>query len=665
MKHGKQLKNGGILSVAVLAAVLFGVCFAYADPPSTINIRGQLLDAQGHALSGDRDYQVQFYDASAGGTTLGDPITGTTEVSPEGLFNIQALLPPSALLAPELWYEVAISSSSVPGPLTGSDMFPDRVKVESVPFAIQSAESNHVDVSGIGSGTVLDNEFGFLSGLTGGIQDQLNTKADAADVYTKTEVDTSQGVQDAVIADKANAADVVDKAGDTMTGALTVNDSYIGIGQATAPDTVADKLYNVDGTLQWNGTPAYRFPWTVVTTDTQMAGNNGYIVNSSDLLTLTLPLSSSLAIGDTVRLNGIGTGGWKIAQNPSQSILLGNMQIENTSPGTWTECGPTQYWLKTASSADGTKLAAGTNGGNIYTSADSGASWTARASEDSWHGIASSADGAKLAAVAYGGYIYTSTDYGANWTSHESERMWNDVASSADGARLVTCALADYIYTSTDSGATWTARMTDAQRWWRCVASSADGTHLVAGVLDEYLYTSTDSGVTWTARMTDTGRYWHVLASSADGSILLGGSANGYLYVSTDSGITWATQFTDVNRGWAGTACSEDGMTMFAIANSNGAYMSKDAGITWITIGPARKYLGASVSLDGSQLFTATNGPGPGYLYIFRLADEFFASTTEGTGGYLTGSQNSTVEIQYIGNDIFAPLTFAGSFSAN
>jgi hypothetical protein len=44
----------------------------------------------------------------------------------------------------------------------------------------------------------------------------------------------------------------------------------------------------------------------------------------------------------------------------------------------------------------------------ILTSDDSGATWAGSAHIDSWHGIASSADGTKLVAVVEGGQIYTS-----------------------------------------------------------------------------------------------------------------------------------------------------------------------------------------------------------------------------------------------------------------
>jgi hypothetical protein len=48
------------------------------------------------------------------------------------------------------------------------------------------------------------------------------------------------------------------------------------------------------------------------------------------------------------------------------------------------------------------------NGGKIYTSTDSGVTWTPRDSSRNWWAVASSADGSKLVAVVDGGQIYTS-----------------------------------------------------------------------------------------------------------------------------------------------------------------------------------------------------------------------------------------------------------------
>ena len=82
---------------------------------------------------------------------------------------------------------------------------------------------------------------------------------------------------------------------------------------------------------------------------------------------------------------------------------------------TWTSRGQTRIWKSIASSADGTKLAAVVNGGQIYVSNDSGASWTARESNREWYSIASSADGAKLAAVEHNGQIHTSIASAASY----------------------------------------------------------------------------------------------------------------------------------------------------------------------------------------------------------------------------------------------------------
>lgn len=64
-------------------------------------------------------------------------------------------------------------------------------------------------------------------------------------------------------------------------------------------------------------------PYTEVTGTSQaMAVNNEYTANNAGLVTLTLPATA--AIGDYVIVNGLGAGGWKIAQNASQTIHAGS-----------------------------------------------------------------------------------------------------------------------------------------------------------------------------------------------------------------------------------------------------------------------------------------------------------------------------------------------------
>jgi photosystem II stability/assembly factor-like uncharacterized protein len=275
----------------------------------------------------------------------------------------------------------------------------------------------------------------------------------------------------------------------------------------------------------------------------------------------------------------------------------------------WNPHDSSRNWRSVASSADGTKLAAVAQGGQIYTSTDSGATWTARESGRNWFSVVSSADGAKLAAVVANGQIYTSTDSGATWTARESSKQWYSIASSADGTKLVAVALSGQVYTSTDSGATWTAR--ESGRNWVSVASSADGTKLAAVVNNGQVYTSTDSGATWTAR--ESGRGWIGVASSADGAKLAAVVNGGQIYTSTDSGATWTAR--ESNRAWLSVASSADGTRLVAGVNAGQIYTSTDSGATWMAKGPSMSWYGVVSSADGSRLVAVAYAGGQIYTY--------------------------------------------------
>ena len=59
--------------------------------------------------------------------------------------------------------------------------------------------------------------------------------------------------------------------------------------------------------------------WTEVTgTTVSLAAENGYVMNNANLITATLP--ATCAVGKRIALLGKGAGGWKVAQNDSQTI---------------------------------------------------------------------------------------------------------------------------------------------------------------------------------------------------------------------------------------------------------------------------------------------------------------------------------------------------------
>jgi photosystem II stability/assembly factor-like uncharacterized protein len=89
--------------------------------------------------------------------------------------------------------------------------------------------------------------------------------------------------------------------------------------------------------------------------------------------------------------------------------------------------------------------------------------------------------------------------------------------------------------------------------------------------------------------------------------------SGGQIYISTDSGVTWTPR--ESNRNWRSIASSSDGVKLVA-------------------------------GVFNGQIYTSSS------------------TTASGTAGYLLGDPNSAVELQYIGNGQFVPLSQAGTVIA-
>jgi hypothetical protein len=406
----------------------------------------------------------------------------------------------------------------------------------------------------------------------------------------------------------------------------------VGIGTVNP----AAKL-EVAGTVKAN---AFAGNWEEVTGTAQQAvPNRGYLANHAAQVTITLPPAP--AVGDVVRVTGVGAGGWKIAQNSGQGIRHWGIR----DPGSvWIPRETNRDWWAVASSADGTKLVAVVDDGQIYTSSDSGVNWTPREADRNWRAVASSADGTKLVAVVGGGQIYTSTDSGVNWTPRGITTNWFGVAASSDGTKLVATVDGGQIYTSTDSGVNWTPR--DSKREWRGVASSADGTKLIAVVGQfsaGWAYTSTDSGLSWTPR-AQLGDNWRV-ASSADGNKLVVVGISSQTFTSTDSGVTWTPRG---HIGSQGIASSADGSKLVASRGPGQIHTSRDSGVNWTPRESIRDWFDVASSADGSKLVAVVTG---GQIYTSD------ANSSVGVNGGITGEQYAAVELQHLGGGVWRVLS--------
>ena len=218
----------------ILAIMLFAGAPAWASPPETVNVHGALVDAEGAPLSGVRAYVVRFFDAQIGGVQLGGDVTGTVQVSAEGLFNLPVALPATALDAPALWYELGIDTDAPPDGDAGDDIFPQRIRAHSVPFALEAGTAAHVDASRIGGGTVSNTEFNYLAGVTQPIQPALDAKANAADfsnVDNTSDLDkpvstATQALLDGKLPRISEAYVVVEVTANVLTNGANLRNAY-------------------------------------------------------------------------------------------------------------------------------------------------------------------------------------------------------------------------------------------------------------------------------------------------------------------------------------------------------------------------------------------------------------------------------------------------------
>ena len=624
-----------VLIAANLVAGPLGSAFTY---------QGRLNDS-GNPANGNYDLQFAVFDASSGGIQLGSTLTNAATAVSNGLFTVTLDFGAEVFTGASRWLAIGVRTNGG-GPFVPlSPLQP----ILPVPYAIMANNASNLlgtlpasqlsgtlpssQLAGTYSGAVtFSSASGSFSGVISGNGGGL-TNLSASQLAAGTVPDARLSVRVpllngtnlflgtnafAGVAILTNASNVIKGAfsgnGAGLTNLTVPAANLTGIVPLAQLPTVVltnnESGVSLSGSFAGNGGGLTNLPsafqWQVVVGSSQQARpNTGYVAANAALVTITLPMLPT--IGDIVRVTGAGAGGWKIAQNAGQSMLGANLGLVGT---TWTPHGSSLNWRCVASSADGTKLVAGVDGGQIYTSTDSGASWTPRDSSRQWYSVASSADGTKLVAGVNNGLLYTSSDSGANWASHPVSGQWYSVASSADGTRLVAVALNGPIYTSTDSGGSWTPRTGNGQ--WYSVASSSDGTKLVAVFYGGQIYTSTNSGANWTLR--DSTRYWYSVASSGDGTQLVAGVNPGQIYTSTDSGVTWTPR--DSSRQWYSVDSSADGSKLVAV-------------------------------VYGGQVYTSG-----------------LATTTPGASGYLLGGQNTAIELQYIGNNQFLPLSHEGAFFA-
>jgi hypothetical protein len=618
--------------------------------------QGRLVDGGGPA-NGLYDFTFQVFDAASAGSGQGGIVSTNGVGVTNGLFVAQLDFGSEIFTGLDRWLQIAVRTN---GAATFTNLSP-RQQLTPVPYAIFANTASNLSGSVTTTqltGTLPASAF---AGFTNAV-----ALTNGANLFNGTFSGNGTNLFN-LNASQLTGGTVADARLSTNVALLNTNQTFTGTNiftgvvkstgtnTFTGINTFTNLGNSFSGSFFGNGLVGW-----IATNGTaiQAQSDHGYLLTNSLLATVKLPATP--AIGDIVRVSGAGAGGWGILQNINQSIIGNFFGFTNSS---WLQSGaPSANWASIASSSDGTKLVAAVNGsGALYNSTDSGKTWVLTSPMSGvWEAVASSADGAKLAAAINGNVIYTSVNSGGSWIARPAatSEAWSSLASSADGMRLVAVVNGGGIYGSTDAGTNWTLQTTGSKSWFS-VASSSDGTRLAAVMTGGGIYTN--SGSIWTATGAPV-KNWVSVASSADGSKLAAVETGGQIYTSVNSGATWTQQINAPALTWACIASSSDGGKLMAASQGGGIYNSINWGVTWTqqtgTTGKTWNCIASSAA--GNTLAAGIFGGG-----IYYAQASVQTTTTTGTSGGIAGVQGSAVELQYIGNNQFMPLSSTGTIWAN
>jgi hypothetical protein len=642
-----------LMNAAARVALLLAVApCAFAQSTSdTVVFQGRLA-GPGGAVPADGLYRIRFsiYAEDAGGTSLwseNQPSVQVTDGTSNTILFGENPAPPEIFTDwNSLWLEITVDTDN--DGFEPEEIFSPRTPLHAVPIALYAKDA--AKLSGVAAADYA-----------------LKADVDFSIDALTSQVESDNAAQDLLIEAKANSDDVTaalaDKAdADDVTSALagkadadTVNEALLLKADSA---TVQSQQELQDTAIAGKAELSSIVQWQVVTSGGVVPAqrNYGYVINTSQPVNVQLPLSASLGVGDIIRISGASLSGWVVNQNSGQRILSQSLPFPQI-PSTWSSIESTRIWSSVACSADGRRVVAcdGGSPGPVQGSLDGGKTWSQYLFGEFWRSVAMSADGQIiLIGIDSPGVLVVSTDGGLNWIGREESRKWSGVAISADGTRMVATAnLGGYIYTSDDTGVTWTQR--ESSRDWSGVASSADGSVLLACANPGQLYVSTDYGATWTPRATSM--QWRDVAISADGSRMVAVPYGQQIYTSEDGGVSWNPK--ELNRNWDCVASSSNGQILAAGVISGNIHLSTDAGSTWSAVADSRVWRSIAMSADGSRIYGAAENT---TLYTATAAIGTTGRVTSaGSGGGLRGSAYSAVELQYVGNDTFLPLSASGN----
>jgi hypothetical protein len=638
----------------ILFILFWFVCVALKSGAqgTAFNYQGRLNDG-GTQANGSYDLRFAVYDAVTNGIRISGLLTNSAVAVSNGLFSVNLDFGAGVFTGNNAWLDLGVRAVGV----TNFTSLSPRQPILPVPYAMFSTTASNLagtlsatqltgtvpssQVSGTYSNPVNftnggNNFSGAFSGTFSGNGAAL-TSLNASQLTTGTVADARLTTNVALL-DHSQ----------TYSGTNT----FTGDNAFNGANNFTNRANNFTGSFFGNGLVG----WNLVSNNAVQAMiDHGYVLTSGQFTTVTLPSAASVSVGDIVRISGAGTGGWRVQANTNQSFL-GNFSSFRNSPWVVSSVGGGQ-WYSLAASADGTRMyAAGSLG--VEASTDAGHNWGGAISAlaGSWKSVATSADGLTVLAAVPSKAIQISTDAGTTWGKIGSGLASNAVAvaCSADASKAIASNNGDKVYTNSPT-AVWSDIGVSGGKW-NVVAYAGSGNNFAAGNTVGKVYTLASGSVTVTNSRAVTG-----LVISTDGTKLAACFNPGGIYTSTNGGVSWTNSAAPWTN-WSSLAASANCNQLFAGVSNGVIYASGNFGANWTAISGVSNsvWSALAVSADASKLAAGASGTGTGLYYSSASTQ-----STTSTNGVLSGSQGTAVELQYIGNNQFMPVSSAGALWAN
>lgn len=658
------------VSGCLLAAVLWLATAWHLPAQGTaIFYQGRLNDS-GAPANTNYDLRFAIFNAPTGSTNISVWLTNTAVPVSNGLFSVTLDFGPGIFNGTSNgsndWLDISVR-------LTGTTNFTSltpRQAILPVPYALFATSASNL------LGTLIATQLvGALasSSISGTYSNAVNfsnsTNSFSGNGAGLTSLNASQVISGTLADARLSANVALLNTNQTFTGTNTFNNTgiYNGSNTFNGPGT-----YNGANTFSnWNNSFTGSFfgnglvGWVQVNGISQQAvRDHGYMLTSPSLTTVTLPPTAGLTNGDIVRVSGAGAGGWMVTENSGQSIL-GNFATYRNSFVLAGSAGID--WRHLDCSSDATRMYAGGNVANgVYYSTDLGHSWSPTSIVGNGFAVACSANGNVVFAVptgVSGGPVQLSYSGGQVFTNiPSSSSTWNNIACTSDGTKFIASQGGSAEVAFWNNGSLFVVTTGGPQNY-SAVGCSGDGSNFVAAINGGSLLTSTSGGSLW-GFVASPGSCTS-FAAAATGQKLVAAYTGG-IATSTNFGASWTVTAAPA-ANWNCLAASGDCNQIVAGVSNGLLYASANFGASWTPLTSTNQFWSSvCMSADGTKFAASAStvgGVSGGIYYGGTSVQPSTATTT--TSGSIFGGQGSAVELQYLGNGLFMPVSSAGILWAN